>query len=265
MIARPDPISTQDNTIMLNGKSALVSGGSGGIGAAIAEALAQAGASVTVSYHGNKAGADAVVDRIRAAGGIALAIQADLRMRVGATALVAGHLAAFAGIDILVNNAGDMVQRVPTVETSEALWREAIDLNLSSVFFACQEVIPSMSASGWGRIINISSVGARTGGGGGSIPYHAAKAGVIALTKGLAKELAPNGITVNVIAPGIIETAFHQRHSKASKDRWVRDLVPLQREGAPADVAAAAVYLASDGAAYVTGATLDVNGGMAMY
>lgn len=249
----------------LNGRSALVSGGSGGIGAAIAEALARAGASVTLSYHANKVGAEAVVERIHAAGGKAFAVQADLRARGGASVLVARHLAAFSGIDILINNAGDMVHRIPTVDTSEALWREAIDLNLSSVFFACQEVIGPMSASGWGRIINISSVGARTGGGAGSIPYHAAKAGVIALTKGLAKELAPNGITVNAIAPGIIETNFHQRHSKASKDKWVHDLVPLQRAGAPEDVAAAAVYLASDGAAYVTGATLDVNGGMAMY
>lgn len=250
---------------MLNSKSALVSGGSGGIGAAIAEALAKAGASVTLSYHGNKAGADAVVDRIRSAGGTALAVQADLRTRQGAAALVARHLEMFPSIDILVNNAGDMVQRVATVETSEALWHEAIDLNLSSAFFASQEAIPSMSVAGWGRIINISSVGARTGGGAGAIPYHAAKAGVIALTKGLAKELASSGITVNVIAPGIIETAFHQRHSKASKEKWVNELVPLQRAGTPADIAAAALYLASDGGAYVTGATLDVNGGMAMY
>ena len=248
----------------LQDKAALVTGASGGLGGAIAEALAQAGASVTLAYHANRAGAEAVAGRIVAAGGTALTVQADLRQRAGALALFARHFEKFASLHILVNNAGDMVRRVPTIETDEALWREAIDLNLSSVFFACQEAIGPMTKQNWGRIINISSVGARTGGGAGSIPYHAAKAGVLALTKGLARELAPHRVTVNAIAPGIIETAFHERHSKASKDAWIRDLVPLQHAGAPTDVAAAAAFLASEEASYITGATLDVNGGMAM-
>ncbi len=242
-----------------------MTGGSSGIGAAIAEALAAAGASVTVTFHANKAGADEVVARIAAAGGKASAVEVDVRRRASVADLVARHVQRWGGLDILVNNAGDMVRRVPTAETPEALWHDAIDLNLSSVFFACQEAIAPMSAGGWGRIINISSVGARTGGGAGSIPYHAAKAGVLAMTKALAKELAPQGVTVNAIAPGIIETAFHERHSKSVKDEWVRTLVPLARAGTPADVAAAVVYLASEGASYVTGVTLDVNGGMAMY
>jgi 3-oxoacyl-[acyl-carrier protein] reductase len=247
------------------GKSAIVTGGSGGIGGAIAEALARDGATVTVTYHRNGAGADAVVQRIVDAGGQALAMQADLREAAAAQDVVRAHLARFGGVQILVNNAGDMVQRVPTAETPEALWRSAIDLNLSSVFFACQAVIGPMTTQGFGRIINISSVGARTGGGAGSIPYHAAKAGVLALTKGLARELAPAGITVNAIAPGIIETAFHERHSKATKEEWIRTLVPLQVAGSPQDVASAVAFLASDAASYITGATLDVNGGMAMY
>ena len=249
----------------LRGRAALVTGGSGGIGAAIAEALAEVGASVTISYHSNRAAAAAVVERIEAAGGSALAVQADLRTRPGVAALLQSHMERFGGLHVLVNNAGDMVERVPTVETSEALWRHAIDLNLSSVFFACQEAIGPMSAQQDGRIINISSVGARTGGGAGSIPYHAAKAGVLALTKALAKELAPHRITVNAVAPGIIETPFHDRHSKGLKDEWVRTLVPLQTAGRPEDVAAAVTFLASKAAGYITGATLDVNGGMAMY
>lgn len=249
----------------LKGKVGLVTGASGGIGAAVAEALAQAGASVAVSYHANREGAAALVERIASAGGDAIAIQADLRSRDGVRALFRHHFEHFATLHILVNNAGDMVRRVPTVEADEALWREAIDLNLSSVFYACQEATPPMINQKWGRIINMSSVGARTGGGAGSIPYHAAKAGVIALTKGLARELAAHGVTVNAIAPGIIETAFHDRHSQATKEAWIRDLVPVQRAGKPDDVAAAAVFLASEHASYVTGATLDVNGGMAMY
>jgi 3-oxoacyl-[acyl-carrier protein] reductase len=249
----------------LRGQTALVTGGSGGIGSAIAAALAAAGAAVTVSYNANKAGAESLVARIEAAGGTALAVQADLRERQGVATIFRRHLERFGGLRILVNNAGDMVERVPTAETSEALWRSAIDLNLSSVFFACQEAIGPMSAQKSGRIINISSVGARTGGGAGSIPYHAAKAGVLALTKGLARELAPHLITVNAVAPGIIETAFHDRHSKTLKDEWVRTLVPLQTAGRPQDVASAVTFLASEAAGYITGATLDVNGGMAMY
>jgi 3-oxoacyl-[acyl-carrier protein] reductase len=188
-----------------------------------------------------------------------------LRERAGGRSLFERHFAQFSGLHILVNNAGDMVRRVPTVETPESLWREAIDLNLSSVFFACQEAIGPMIRQKWGRIVNMSSVGARTGGGAGSIPYHAAKAGVLALTKGLARELAPHSVTVNAIAPGIIETAFHQRHSKETKDAWIRDLVPMQSAGRPEDVAASVAFLASEQASYITGATLDVNGGMAMY
>jgi 3-oxoacyl-[acyl-carrier protein] reductase len=249
----------------LRGRAALVTGGSGGIGGAIAEALAAAGASVTISYYANRAAAETLVARLEAAGGAALAVQADVRERRGVAELFRRHLDCFGGLQILVNNAGDMVERVPTAETSEALWRIAIDLNLSSVFFACQEAIGPMSAQKAGRIINISSVGARTGGGAGSIPYHAAKAGVLALTKALARELAPHRITVNAVTPGIIETPFHDRHSKALKDEWVRTLVPLQTAGRPQDVASAVTFLASEAASYITGATLDVNGGMAMY
>jgi len=250
----------------LAGRVALVTGASGGIGAAIAEALASEGASVTINYFRNEAGAREIAGKIDPTGQRVFAIQADVRRRQEVERLFAAHLARFAGLDILVNNAGDMVKRVPTAETSEETWRDAIDLNLSSAFFCCQQAIAPMSAEGRGRIINISSVGARTGGGAGSIPYHAAKAGLMALTKGLAKELAPSGITVNTIAPGIIETAFHDRHTAPDlRAEWIKTLIPMQRAGLPADIAAAAVFVASDDASYMTGATLDINGGMAMY
>ncbi len=124
---------------------------------------------------------------------------------------------------------------------------------------ALQQAIGPMTREGWGRIINISSVGARTGGGAGSIPYHVAKAGPITLTKGVAKELAMPGITVNTVAPGIIETPFHDRHTAAeTRAEWIRTLIPMQRAGEASEVAAAVVFIAPADAAYIAGATLDV-------
>ncbi len=250
----------------LQGRTALVTGSSSGIGAAIALELARQGACVTINYFRNETGAESVCRAIEDSGQAALAVQADVRHVTGVEHLFEEHLSRFGRLDILVNNAGDMVRRIPTEETPEELWRDAIDLNLSSVFFCCQRAIAPMTTRKWGRIINISSVGGRTGGGPGSIPYHAAKAGVMALTKGLAKELAPHSVTVNTVAPGIIDTAFHIRHtSPSAHEEWLRTLVPMQRAGLPEEVARTVAFVASDDASYITGATIDVNGGMAMY
>lgn len=250
----------------LANRSALVTGASSGIGHAIAAELARQGAAVTINYFRNKAGAESLRDGILADGGRAIAAQADVRQASEVERLFAEHLAAFGGLDILVNNAGDMVERIATVDTSEKLWHDALDLNLSSAFFCCQRAIGPMTSQGWGRIINISSVGGRTGGGAGSIPYHSAKAGLMALSKGLAKEVASSGITVNTVAPGIIGTPFHDRHTNPKlRDEWLRTLVPMQRAGHPEEVAKVVAFVASDDASYMTGSTLDVNGGMAMY
>jgi 3-oxoacyl-[acyl-carrier protein] reductase len=255
-----------EEKMRLQERIALVTGASSGIGAAIAEALAQEGASVTVNYFRNEAGAREVARKIEAAGRSALVVRADVRRKAEVTRLFREHLERFGRLDILVNNAGDMGKRLPTVETSEDLWHDVIDLNLSSAFFCCQEAIGPMVARDWGRIINISSVGGRTGGGVGSIPYHSAKAGMMALTKGLAKELASHHVTVNTVAPGIIETAFHERHTRPElKAEWIRTLIPMQRSGIPAEIAKVVVFVASEDASYMTGATVDVNGGMAMY
>jgi 3-oxoacyl-[acyl-carrier protein] reductase len=250
----------------LSGKTALVTGASSGIGAAIAEELAASGAGVTVNYFRNEAGAREVERRVTAAGHEALVAQADVRHKAEVARLFDVHLSRFGRLDILVNNAGDMVKRVPTVETTEETWRDAIDLNLSSAFYCCQLAIAPMRRQRFGRIVNISSVGARTGGGAGSIPYHAAKAAIMAMTKALAKELAQDGVTVNTVAPGIIDTAFHDRHTAPHlRDEWIRTLIPMQRAGLPREVATVVAFLASDDASYMTGSTVDVNGGMAMY
>jgi len=250
----------------LVGRAALVTGGSSGIGAAIAEELARNGASVTLSYFRNETGARAVAERIERLGQAALAVRADVRFKSEVVTLFRRHFDRFKSLDILVNNAGDMGKRVPTNETPEELWHDVINLNLSSVFFCCQEALSPMIGQSRGRIINISSVGARTGGGPGAIPYHAAKAGVIALTRGLAKEVARHRITVNAIAPGIIETSFHERHTDPTqRAEWIRSLIPLQRSGQPEEVAKLVAFIASEDAEYITGATMDINGGMAMY
>jgi 3-oxoacyl-[acyl-carrier protein] reductase len=250
----------------LKGRTALVTGASSGIGAAIAIELARQGAAVTINYFRNETGANAVRAAVEAAGGEALIVQADVRRAAEVDRLFSSHLARFGRLDILVNNAGDMIKRIPTADTPEEVWRDAIDLNLSSAFFCCQRAIAPMVAQNWGRVINISSVGGRTGGGPGSIPYHAAKAALMALTKGLAKELAPHSVTVNTVAPGIIGTSFHDRHTApAVREEWLKTLVPMQRSGLPEEVARVVAFVASDDASYMTGATLDVNGGMAMY
>jgi 3-oxoacyl-[acyl-carrier protein] reductase len=250
----------------LNGRVALVTGASSGIGASIAEELAKEGASVTVNYFRNHDGARSAASKIEQAGQQAHCVRADVRQRDQVRRLFAEHIARFGRLDILVNNAGDMVRRVATAETPEHVWNDAVALNLGSAFFCCQEAIVPMKAGKWGRIINISSVGAHTGGGPGSIPYHASKAALMALTKGLAKELAGDSITVNTVAPGIIDTPFHDRHTAPElREAWLRTLVPMQRAGLPREVARVVVFVASDDASYMTGSTLDVNGGMAMY
>jgi NAD(P)-dependent dehydrogenase (short-subunit alcohol dehydrogenase family) len=252
--------------LRLEGRIALVTGASSGIGAAIADEFAREGASVTINYLRNEAGAREVARRIEETGQSALVVAADVRRRAEVRRMFEAHRSQFGRLDILVNNAGDMVKRIATAETSEETWHEAIDLNLSSAFFCCQEAIGPMTAQKWGRIVNVSSVGAHTGGGAGSIPYHAAKGALMTLTKGLAKELATYGVTVNTVAPGIIETAFHDRHTAPElRTEWIRTLIPMRRAGLPAEVAKVVTFLASEDSSYMTGSTLDVNGGMAMY
>ena len=248
----------------LKAKVAIVTGGSSGIGAAIAAALAASGARVLVTFHTNSAGALACVEAITKAGGTARAARADVSKKADCLALVAEAERVFGPVDILINNAGSLVARQPLAELTEAHWHEVMDLNLTSVVLCTQAVAPSMRARKSGVIINVTSIAAHNGGGPGAGPYAASKAGLIALSKNVAKELAPAGIRVNLISPGVIDTPFHERFSSPEAMNAFVKSIPMGRVGKPEEVASVAAFLCSDGAAYLCGETIEINGGMFM-
>lgn len=250
--------------IDLSGKVALVTGGSSGIGAASAVALAAAGARVAIGYHRNSAGASDVELQIRGDGGHALALQADARTVSGVRALVERASQALGPIDILVNNAGSLVKRAILLELTEDLWDEVQALNVKSAVFCTQAVAESMIARKSGTIINVVSIAGHNGGGPGASAYASAKGALSTFTKAAAKELAPHGIRVNAVAPGVIDTPFHERFSTAEMLETFTRSIPLGRLGTSAECAAAIAFLASDAASFIVGETLDVNGGQLM-
>ncbi len=243
----------------LDGRIALVTGGSRGIGAAICDELAAAGAVVAVNYARNADAAAAVCERIAAAGGTAHAVQGDIGSAAGAGALVEHVESEIGPIAALVNNAGitrdDLIMRL-----SEESWREVIDTNLGGAFFTCRAVARPMMKRRAGAIVNMSSiVGVR--GNAGQTNYAASKAGLLGLTKSLAKELGSRGIRVNAIAPGYIATELTDALPEAARDA-ILGATPLGRLGEPEDVARAVRFLVSDAAAFVTGDVLAVDGGL---
>jgi NAD(P)-dependent dehydrogenase (short-subunit alcohol dehydrogenase family) len=256
-----------DNFFDFTGKVVLVTGASSGIGRATAELFGRLGASVAITYNNNQAGADEVVAAISASrqvDGTAMAIQANFTSNSEIFRTIREVEEGLGPVDILVNNAGSLVERLRTLELTEERWDEVVDLNAKSAFFAAQAVIPKMLEKGSGAIINVTSIAARNGGAPGSIHYSSAKAALLTMTKGLAKEFAAKGIQINAVSPGVIDTPYHDTFTAPEVMQNLRNAIPMGREGRPAEVASVIAFLASDAASYLCGETIEINGGLLM-
>lgn len=242
----------------LKGKTAIVTGGGRDIGRACVMRLAAEGVNVAINYHSSSEGADSAVEEIKAAGGNAFAMQGDLTSAADVEALVSRTVSDLGGLDILVNNAGGLVARKRIEEMPLEHWQTVMDLNLTSIFLIVKASLNHLKS---GAIINLASQAGRDGGGPGAVAYATSKGAVMTMTRGLAKELGPD-IRVNAICPGMIDTDFHNVFTKPEVRTIVANNTPLKREGVPMDVANLVAYLASDESAFITGANIDINGGM---
>ena len=247
--------------MLLDGKTALVTGASRGIGRAVALALAAAGARVAINYAGNVKAAEEVKAAVETAGGTAILCQADVADSAAVEAMVAAVAKEFGTIDILVNNAG-ITRDTLLVRMKDEDFAKVLDTNLKGVFYCTKAVSKLMMKKRAGRIVNMASVVGLVGNA-GQANYAAAKAGVIGFSKSVAKELASRGITVNVVAPGFIGTDMTADLPETVKEKALAD-IPLGKMGEPEDVANAVLFLASDQASYITGQVVNVDGGMVM-
>ncbi|MEM6665460.1 MAG: SDR family oxidoreductase [Pseudomonadota bacterium] len=250
----------------LDGRVAIVTGGGRDIGRACALRLAEAGAAVAINYHSSSDGADSAVAEITARGGRALALRGDMTSDADVAALVDATVQTFgARIHILVHVTGGLVARKTVAEMDIDHWNRVMDLNATSFLRVIKAVLGADPAVGpmsdGGAIVGLASQAGRDGGGGGAVAYAASKGAVMTMTRGLAKELGPS-IRVNSVCPGMIDTDFHNTFTKPDVRSHVANITPLKREGTSEDVAHLVAYLASDEAAFITGANVDINGGL---
>jgi len=248
------------------GKICLVTGASRGIGAAAARGLGRCGASVAVHYRRGKALAEAVAADIVASGGKAVLLHGDIAEPGVVDRLVAETVAHFGRLDILINNAGDQISRVNIADTTDELFDTHVALNIRPTFAGCRAAVRQFrKQGGGGNIINVSSIAARTGGGGGSYLYAGAKGFISTFSKALAKEVATEGIRVNVVSPGVIATDLQDRVTSPEQLRATAAQIPMKRVGVPDECTGAFLYLCSDRqSGYVTGQVVEVNGGLLM-
>jgi 3-oxoacyl-[acyl-carrier protein] reductase len=248
----------------LAGKAVLITGGSTGIGAAVARGFAEQGAIVAIGYHSSADQAHALASEIKAAGGEALAVKGDVSDPKACARIVAETTARFGRLDGLINNAGLMLGRVNSLEASDEHLRAVIDLNSSSVIWVTRAAVPWLEREG-GFIINTTSIAARNGGAGGAMLYAAAKGFVSTITRGHAKELIGKKIRVNAVSPGVIATPFHDRYTDAAAMEAIRKTIPIARIGTAEECVGAYLFLASEAlSGYVVGQIIEVNGGQLM-
>jgi 3-oxoacyl-[acyl-carrier protein] reductase len=250
--------------LIFDGEVAWVTGSSKGIGRATALGLAEQGCDVVVHYDSSEDEATEVAEQIEAHGRDVLLIQGDVSKGEDVRRMVGEIEERYGRVDILVNNAGSMVERLTLAEMTEEVWDRVMEVNLKSVYLCSQAVLPVMKRQGRGRIINMTSVSARNGGSPSSVAYATAKGGVSTLTRAMAKELVSDGILVNAVSPGRIDTPFHDEFTPDEKREEGAQQIPLGREGMPEEVVGAVLFLASSHANYILGEVIEVNGGMLM-
>ena len=251
----------------LPGKRALVTAGAQGIGLAISRALAEAGCDLFVHYRSSREAAEALCAEATASGVRATCGLADLTQPDECRDVVERAAAALGGIDVLINNAGSLIARRKFEEMDDAYWEDVMRLNLDSVRWvtaaARAHLIDAAATRGGASIVNLSSLAGRHGGGPGALAYSTAKGAMLTFSRGLASALAPQGVRVNAVAPGLIlGSAFHQQHTPEEMQRRIISTIPLGRAGTTEDVARAVVFLAGELDGFITGATLDINGGV---
>ena len=245
----------------LAGKIAVVTGGGRDIGRHICIKLAAEGASVVVNYNSSAAGAEETVKQIIAADGKAVAVQADVTSWTEAQKLPAAAAKHFGGkVDVLVNNAGGLIARKRMHEMDEAFWDTVMNVNLKSMFLVTKAVLEHMNDGG--AIVNLASLAARDGGGGGAIAYSTSKGAALTFTRGLAKELKPRKIRVNAVSPGLIATTFHDTFTPDEVRTMVAAKTLAEREGTPEDVANAVLFLATENSSYINGESIEINSGL---
>lgn len=250
----------QQHDCDLSGRAALVTGAGVGIGRAIANRLAAAGATVGVHCHQSLEGAEQTLADIRQCGGRGVLLQADLSVPQEAVRVVDEMVAAAGRLDVLVNNAGSPIERARIEDCPLELWQQVLATNLTSAFVLTQHATKHLRASGNGAIVNNLTLSIQTGGANGAGPYAIAKGGLEVMTRTLARELAPE-VRTNSIMPGVIETVHHERYSTPERMQEYRDQTPLGRNGSAEEVAATVLFLVSDAARFVNGALIDINGG----